>query len=74
MTAGIVTNVETVETDCIQVKDGRRWMSTRNLKEYTYIDRWTAEHESAKRCPIILDETRGRRADFLLDEATERYN
>lgn len=55
-----VLQLEIVEADFIQEKDGRRWMSTRNLKGY--LDRWKAEHESAKRYLIILEE-RKRRAE-----------
>ncbi|MCJ1343670.1 hypothetical protein MMC31_001866 [Peltigera leucophlebia] len=54
-----VLQLEIVEADFIQVKDKRRWMTTRNLKGYLH--RWKAEHESAKRYPMIL-EARKRRA------------
>ena len=59
-----VLQLEIVEADFIQVKDGRRWMSTRNLKGY--LDRWKAEHESAKRYPIILEERKRRAQDCIV--------
>lgn len=59
-----VLQLEIVEADFIQVKDGRRWMSTRNLKGY--LDRWKAEHHSAKRYPIILEERKRRAQDCIV--------
>lgn len=59
-----VLQLEIVEADFIQVKDGRRWMSTRNLKGY--LDRWKTEHESAKRFPIILEERKRRAQECIV--------
>ncbi len=58
-----VLQLEIVEAEFIQVKDGRRWMSTRNLKGY--LNRWKAEHESAKRYPIILEERKRRAQECI---------
>lgn len=58
-----VLQLEIVEADFIQEKDGRRWMSTRNLKGY--LDRWKAEHESAKRYPVILEERKRRAQECI---------
>lgn len=58
-----VLQLEVVEADFIQVKDGRMWMTTRNLKEY--LRRWKAEHETAKRYPIILDERKKRAQECI---------
>lgn len=59
-----VLQLEIVEADFIQVKDGRKWMSTTNLKGYLH--RWKIEHESAKRYPIILGERKRRAQECIL--------
>ena len=58
-----VLQLEIVEADFIQVKDGRSWMTTRNLKGYLH--RWKAEHESAKRYPMILEERKRRAQECI---------
>lgn len=59
-----VLQLEIVEADFIQVKDGQEWMSTRNLKRY--LDRWKAEHEHTKRYPIILGERKIRAQECIV--------
>lgn len=59
-----VLQLEIVEADFIQVKDGRGWMTTRNLKGYLH--RWKEEHESTKRYPMRLEERKRRAQECIV--------